>query len=406
VRRTSSIVTVVLLFAVAGAACSREDTRDVTAVRAVAATEAARAFRVEGESTTWDVADLKHPVSSSHSEGEVDLSAERLHVTSTLMPTDAPDSGEQTIEIIQIGRDVWTKFSLPDPDHLGGEITIVGSEKPWQHHRSGSAPPTTGFDPVAMLDRLRSQGSRLSAQGDEEVRGVSTTHYRVSHGETTSSISDFDVEGVTTDVWLDDDEVVRRIEHVYEFESDHDDPALRTVARMEIFDLGASLQIEPPPADLVGESPDWSEEPSTTTTVFRPRHPGNELLTFQAVRGTAPAPCEPTALPTSDVSECLTVSDVPWTRPVVEAAEASEVAPGQWAVRVILTEQAIEQFNELAAECFARSSSCLTGRVAVILNRTALSAPTIESPSFERDQIEISGNFSESEAKDLVSRMT
>ena len=41
-------------------------------------------------------------------------------------------------------------------------------------------------------------------------------------------------------------------------------------------------------------------------------------------------------------------------------------------------------------------------RVAIVLDNKVVSAPTIQQGSFERDQIQISGSFSESEAKDLA----
>ena len=61
----------------------------------------------------------------------------------------------------------------------------------------------------------------------------------------------------------------------------------------------------------------------------------------------------------------------------------------------------ITQFNELAGACFRHESPCSSGRLAIVLNGVVISAPTIQAESFKRDQIQISGNFTEKEAKDL-----
>ena len=90
----------------------------------------------------------------------------------------------------------------------------------------------------------------------------------------------------------------------------------------------------------------------------------------------------------ADKSECLTVGDVKWTRPVLESAAARVMNAGQWVVDVVLTEKAINQFNEIAGECYARAPSCPTGRVAIVLNDTVMSAPMVQTESFQRDQIE------------------
>ena len=62
----------------------------------------------------------------------------------------------------------------------------------------------------------------------------------------------------------------------------------------------------------------------------------------------------------------------------------------------------IDGFNQLATRCFNRDATCPTGQIAIVLDGVVKSAPTIQTPTFERDQIQITGNFSEREAKDLA----
>src|SRR5207249_11015314 len=100
--------------------CSHASNRDVTAVRAVAATEAARTFRIDGESKSWNTSDPKRSTSSSHTTGEVDRAQQSTHMVSKTRSSDPSDgaAGEHTFEIIQIGRDVWVRFSAPTVNEL------------------------------------------------------------------------------------------------------------------------------------------------------------------------------------------------------------------------------------------------------------------------------------------------
>jgi preprotein translocase subunit SecD len=65
----------------------------------------------------------------------------------------------------------------------------------------------------------------------------------------------------------------------------------------------------------------------------------------------------------------------------------------------------IEDFNELAAECSAMGPGCPTGQLAVVVGDEVVSAPTVQAPSFARDEIQISGSFTKQEAEDLAERI-
>lgn len=62
----------------------------------------------------------------------------------------------------------------------------------------------------------------------------------------------------------------------------------------------------------------------------------------------------------------------------------------------------IDKFNAVAAECFSAGPECPTGALAIVLDGEVISAPQIQTDSFERDQIQITGDFDEKEAKDLA----
>jgi preprotein translocase subunit SecD len=67
-----------------------------------------------------------------------------------------------------------------------------------------------------------------------------------------------------------------------------------------------------------------------------------------------------------------------------------------------LTEGGIVAFNEQASQCSPPSAVCPSGQLAIVLDSEVRSAPTVEGANFERDEISISGAFTEAEAKDLA----
>jgi preprotein translocase subunit SecD len=59
-------------------------------------------------------------------------------------------------------------------------------------------------------------------------------------------------------------------------------------------------------------------------------------------------------------------------------------------------------FNAVAAKCFSGDPTCPSQSLAIVLDSEVISAPRIQQASFERDRIQITGDFDESEAKDLA----
>lgn len=91
------------------------------------------------------------------------------------------------------------------------------------------------------------------------------------------------------------------------------------------------------------------------------------------------------------------------TGKIVSTAAAELSQTGEWSVRLEIKGGAsIDAFNAIAGECFAGVPTCPSKQLAIVLDSRVVSAPTIQQASFQRDQIQISGSFSESEAKDLA----
>jgi preprotein translocase subunit SecD len=166
----------------------------------------------------------------------------------------------------------------------------------------------------------------------------------------------------------------------------------------------------------LGESAGAAQEPTTTTappaTTTTTAAPG----TTTTVPGQAaePGPVRVTSreddkadaevvLQGQDGEGVFQLGPTLATGQIVSSARA-EVPQGQWLVALSMRGGAngIDKFNEIAAQCNPPSEVCPTGRLAIVLDSVVQSAPTINEPTYSKDDITISGSFSEGEAKDLA----
>jgi hypothetical protein len=121
-----------------------------------------------------------------------------------------------------------------------------------------------------------------------------------------------------------------------------------------------------------------------------------------AVPATSPTcPAGTAALVGAAGGECLTLDGAPVGMDAVDRARAEE-QNGRWLVRLRLTDAGIDRFNDLAEQCYQTVPECGTGRVAIVVDGRVQSAPSIIEPSYEADQIQISGAFSEHGARALA----
>lgn len=93
----------------------------------------------------------------------------------------------------------------------------------------------------------------------------------------------------------------------------------------------------------------------------------------------------------------------------IETAAAGLGQNGLWTVNPVFRKgkNGIDKFNEVAALCFAGGPECPAqaggkGQLAIVLDSEVLSAPSINEAAFDRDKIQISGSFTEDEAKNLA----
>jgi preprotein translocase subunit SecD len=141
----------------------------------------------------------------------------------------------------------------------------------------------------------------------------------------------------------------------------------------------------------------------TTTTTTAPEDP---LDAFQVTPREDDDPDQPVVLQEVEDGEVVATYQL---GPAIATGEiisdaSAELNPstGEWAVALEVTGDGIEAWNEAASRCYSKDETCPTGQLAIVLDSVVVSAPEIQTPSFTRDQISISGSFSEREAKDLA----
>lgn len=119
---------------------------------------------------------------------------------------------------------------------------------------------------------------------------------------------------------------------------------------------------------------------------------------------------QPATLPQCEGDQLVAVYQLGPTMLTGEALEGANavLAPnGQWVVNPTFRSGAegIDAFNTAATACFSGQATCPTKQLAIVLDGRVISAPSINEPTFQRDQIQISGDFSEGEAKDLATAL-
>ena len=122
-----------------------------------------------------------------------------------------------------------------------------------------------GSDPRQTLDYLRSISGELTNLGTEEVRGVPTTHYfaavdwqkalaRAARDSGQAGVlaqlqnMPAAVASVPVDVWVDADNLVRRMKMAFSFGTAGQSEQAKASIDMELFDYGRPVTVEAPPA--------------------------------------------------------------------------------------------------------------------------------------------------------------
>jgi LppX_LprAFG lipoprotein len=148
--------------------------------------------------------------------------------------------------------DTWVKVDL---ETLGASVDFA------QLAQAGSATP-------AQYLRWLRAAKDVELVGDEEVRGVPTTHHRgvidvnrliEEQPDLRRSLQALDLDEVPTDVWIDEEGLIRRVTQEYELGSA--EAKTSTTVTMELYDFGVEVNAEAPGpeevfdvSDLIGGS--------------------------------------------------------------------------------------------------------------------------------------------------------
>ena len=83
---------------------------------------------------------------------------------------------------------------------------------------------------------------------------------------------------------------------------------------------------------------------------------------------------------------------------------AAEINNGAWSVVVGLLDGAAGEdiWNALSTRCFNKDATCPTGQIAIVLDGEVISAPVVQQAIFTGGTVQISGSFTEAEARDLA----
>lgn len=111
-----------------------------------------------------------------------------------------------------------------------------------------------------------------------------------------------------------------------------------------------------------------------------------------------------TVLPSEDGALLYLLGPAEATGEVFSSDSSAQIDAGQWVVVAQLRGGAAGEdlWNALAAKCFEGGAECPTKSIAIILDGEVISAPVVQTPSFTGGSVQITGDFSESEAQDLA----
>ncbi|MEK7426758.1 MAG: protein translocase subunit SecD [Actinomycetota bacterium] len=175
----------------------------------------------------------------------------------------------------------------------------------------------------------------------------------------------------------------------------------RRVSSTPTTDPGATT---PPDAT----APDTSVPASGTTIAGDPVPATSVPVDAVPVDAQAPVtsvvsdPTSQQLLPLQGGGQCL-VGAAGGSGTVFENDARADILDGGWGVTVGLRRgsEGEDIWNALAGQCFSQSQACPSGRLAIELDGTIVSAPSVNVPQFSGN-VQITGSFTESEARDLA----
>ena len=151
----------------------------------------------------------------------------------------------------ELGGRPWVKFDL--------EAMGEDNQGPVPGLNPGSN------DPRGVLDALRGVSGDVEEVGEEEIRGVTTTHYRANvdlekaeaevpeeRREDFATFSDqLGIETLPIEVWIDEEGRARRFSYEVDTPGAADTPASTVELVIDLYDFGVEVDVEAPPSEEV-----------------------------------------------------------------------------------------------------------------------------------------------------------
>ena len=127
----------------------------------------------------------------------------------------------------------------------------------------------TNNDPRKLVEILRAASGDVETVGTEELRGVTTTHYRATvdlaeyeklvpraereelESLLDKAVDESTVEDLPVDVWLDESGLVRKVTMSVTAEQEGTTEPVTGAIAFELWDYGEDVEIELPPEDEV-----------------------------------------------------------------------------------------------------------------------------------------------------------
>ena len=155
------------------------------------------------------------------------------------------------------------------------------------------------------------------------------------------------------------------------------------------------------PGDARRSVPSTTIADSTTTTVA-----GDSTTTTAPQIAVSNDPNDPTAnaVLQGDGDTVFLVGPAGATGQVFNNDAGADITTGSWVVTVGLRKGALGEdvWNALTTKCFNRDPSCPTGQIAIVLDGKVISAPVVQEAVFTGGNVQITGDFTEAEARDLA----
>lgn len=172
------------------------------------------------------------------------------------------------LDVIQDGGTVYIRFPLLAGQLPAGKSWIRGDAKDLSS--AGAGPlnqlgPLAGADPRGLFSFLEAVSGPIEAVGSDELRGVETSHYRTTidvakltrlvpadrRRALGGMLAQAGLAEIPLEVWIDAEQRLRKLVLAVDATPQGSGERLEASLTMELFDYGAPLALELPPADEV-----------------------------------------------------------------------------------------------------------------------------------------------------------